>query len=152
MKLPFMRREVKEGKDLQVWRNSLPLLCLQPSVTHSTHCSRSQTSSMSRGTQENFLLPSKLPTLFPPDSTKLKLMKLPHKKQATLAVTPSTTFYYNPIRKSQSGPDLAQRKLLMNMEMCPRLPWVKAKRQSFNNFIKQTHARKGTLGGCKRKK
>ena len=63
-----------------------------------------------------------------------------------LAKTPSTAFYYNPIKKSSSGPDLPERNFSMSMEMCPGLPWVKVRRQCFNNFIKQTHARERTLG------
>ena len=63
-----------------------------------------------------------------------------------LAKTPSTAFYYNPIQKSSSGPDLQERNFSMSMEMCPGLPWVKVRRQCFNDFIKQTHASERTLG------
>ena len=53
-----------------------------------------------------------------------------------LAKTPSTAFW----------PDLPERNFSMSVELCPGLPWVKVRRQCFNNFIKQTHASERTLG------
>lgn len=41
----------------------------------------------------------------------------------------------------------------MSTEMHPGLPWVRVKRQHFNNdFIKQTHAGERTPGAWKREK
>ena len=48
---------------------------------------------------------------------------------------------------------MLERKPLLNMDICARLPWVKVKTQNFNNnLIKQIHARERSLGGSEREK